>query len=174
MQDVVLMEQVHGNRVIEVDEKDKGSVIKNCDGLVTKDLNIKLCVRVADCLPIIIKTKDKKTHATVHAGWRGLKKDIIKNAIKLTGKSVKVYMGPHICVDHYEVKDDVAKFFNKTEIKIKRNKKYLDLAKIALSQLTNLGVDKKDVKISKRCTFEDKNLFSYRKNKTDKRNLYYK
>ena len=73
------------------------------------------------------------------------------------------------------MKNDVSsKFVNFPGSIIKDSgKRFLDLAKIAVMQLMGVGVSEKNIKIDKRCTFEDKNLFSLRRGDRDKRNIYY-
>ena len=175
------MEQVHGDSVTCVSSVDDGKIIKGCDALITNDPKAQLSVRVADCLPIWVNDKKHRSFGLIHAGWRGLhKKIIIKTIEKMVKdyntdpKNLKVTIGPHICQKHYEVKKDVSsKFVNFSGAIIKNSgKEFLDLAGVAKLQLKNAGVDEKNIKIDKRCTFEDEKLYSYRRDKTDKRNLY--
>ncbi len=163
------MEQVHGNNVVLVDKNDIGRVVPNCDGLIINSPNVHLQIRVADCLPIFIKDLQNNAIGVVHAGWRGLESKVIKNAVNLMQEkftsrpeNLTVYIGPHICKKHYEVKSDVGDKFG--------GELFLDLGKIAKEQFESLGV--KNIEISKDCTFENKDLFSYRRDKTEKRNFY--
>lgn len=176
MKNTIFMQQVHGNNVVVVSEKDIGSTISNCDAMITNDMDIKLVVQTADCLPIKIYSKNGHVHGVIHAGWRGLRKKIIASTVNLIKNKFKIFpndlvveIGPHICVKHYEVKDDVAKFFK--ELEIVGNKKFLDLGLIAKKQLLDLGVLQENIKIDKRCTFEDRTLYSHRRDKTTKRNI---
>jgi YfiH family protein len=174
------MQQIHGSYVVRVSQKDDGKIIENCDGLISNDPKVTLLVRVADCLPISLV--DKKTHSfgLIHAGWRGLDKGIIKKAIDLMQKELriknsdlKISIGPHICQKHYEVGRDVFSKFTKYPEALlqKNNKLFLDLAKIAELQLINNGVKKENIKISKTCTFEGPSLPSFRRSKTSERIL---
>ncbi len=181
MRNLVLMQQVHGDRVVIVDKKDIGTTIPNCDGLITQDPNITLCVRVADCLPITLVDKKSRAIGIIHAGWRGLDNGLIGKTIKKIVKEfssdlvdLKVSIGPHICKKHYEVKNDVSSKFSKypEAILIKDGREFLNLGKIAQMQLVRAGVKKENIKIDKRCTFEDKTLYSYRRNKTHDRNIF--
>jgi len=169
---MIKMSQVHGNRVVIVSRKDDGKTIPNCDGLITSDQNLTLSVHSADCLPIKISDKINRVHGVIHAGWRGLKKEIIKKAVFAIGKKFNVLprdltveIGPHICVKHYEIKNDVARFFN--EVIIRNDKKYLDLGLVAKNQLLALGVSAENIFIDKRCTFEDRTLESYRRDRSN-------
>lgn len=180
LKNVVMMQQVHGNNVINVGKNDIGTTIPNCDAMITNDKDVTLGVRTADCLPITIKDKKGLGIGIIHAGWRGLENKIIEKTILKMEKELRVkkeelviFVGPHICVNHYEVKDDVySKFKNYPEALIQKdNKTYLDLAKIAQIQLVRTGVLKKNIEINNVCTFENLNLFSFRRGDVDKRNI---
>lgn len=175
------MQQIHGNNAVRVSRKDDGKVIENCDALISNDQEVTLSVRVADCLPISLIDKKTRSFGLIHAGWKGLDKKIIKKAIQLMVKEflinprdLKVVIGSHICQKHYEVKNDISSKFAKYPAAIfqKENKIFLDLAKIAEIQLINEGVKKGNIKIDIICTFEDKDMFSFRRGDMANRNTY--
>jgi polyphenol oxidase len=172
------MQQIHGNNVVRVSKKDEGKVIKNCDGLISNDPGVALSVRVADCLPISLIDTKFHSFGLIHAGWRGLDKEIVKKAVQLmtkefhlNPKDLEVSIGPHICQKHYEIKSDVSEEFTKYSgvVLQKNGKEYLDLSKVAEIQLINMGVKKENVKISEDCTFEDLSLPSFRRDGTSER-----
>jgi len=178
--DMIKMQQVHGNRVVQVDIKDDGKTIKNCDALISNDPKVTLCVRVADCLPIFVTGEKGQVIGLIHAGWRGLSQGIIKSTISKmenqwkveTGK-LKIVIGPYICRKHYEVKEDVASnFLHSGGLSYEGSRTFLDLAEVAREQFMGLGIKKENIKVDKRCTFEDKDLFSFRGNGTSQRNIY--
>jgi polyphenol oxidase len=180
MKGCISMQQVHENNVVRVNRSHMGQVIKNCDALISDDPKVTLSVRVADCLPISFIDKKNHVFGIVHAGWRGLDKKIIVRTVwrmvkefLIDPKGLEVSIGPHICAKHYEVKKDVSdKFANFPGATEKVNKKILlDLEKIAEFQLIETGIKKENITKDKRCTFEDKNLFSYRRDKTLNRNI---
>lgn len=173
----ISMQQVHGNRVCVVDSTTKEKTVLNCDGLVTSDKDVTLEARTADCLPISFRDKNGKVIALIHAGWRGLKEEIIKNAINILNEKFSilptntiVQVGPHICQRHYEVNNDVSRYF-KNETRIVNGKQFLSLKDVALRQLLGLGILTENITFDDRCTFEDESLPSYRRNKTNKRIL---
>lgn len=169
--------EVHGNRVTVVDKRSAGKIIKNCDGLITADNNIVLAVTVADCLPVYLYEPKEKVIGLIHLGWRGLVKkiavkavDLIKKHYQINPLQLKVWVGPYIKVCHYEIKNDlVKKFKNYSSTVIVRNKKiYFDLAKVLIKQLQNRGVMRKNIKISRQCTYHSKIYFSYRRDQPKK------
>jgi len=175
------MEQVHGNSVVCVGKENYGKIIKECDGLVTNDPGATLSVRVADCLPIFFYSPSTESIGLVHAGWRGLQKGIIKKTLNLMFEKfgskpgdTTIYVGPHICVKHYEVKSDVAQFFSDypDATTYSHGKIYLNLGKVAQKQLTDFGVKKNKIKFDDKCTFEEVSLDSYRRGSLVKRTRY--
>ncbi len=189
---IIEMEQVHGDRVILVGKNNKTKInnsitdssvqtIKKCDGLITDDPNVVLSIRVADCLPIFFYSPTTNSIGLIHAGWRGLYKGIIGKTIEFLRKKLKtesqelfVFIGPHICQKHYEIKTDGAKKFSNYPKAIKKvkGKIYLDLEKIAKEQLISLGVKKNNIKIDRTCTYETKSLDSFRRGDLKKRTKY--
>lgn len=179
MNNIISMQQVHGGKVVLVTKKDSGKVVPNCDGLITNSPDVSLQIRVADCLPIFIKDLENNAIGLVHAGWRGLEVEIVKNAIGLMQKefasepkNLSVFIGPHICQKHFEIKSDVSvKFENyKKAFKFLGDKMFLDMGEVAKEQFEDLGV--KNIQISKDCTFENEDLFSYRRESVEERNFY--
>jgi YfiH family protein len=181
MKKIITIQQVHGDRVIRVDNHDAGKVIKDCDGLITSDPDVTLSIHVADCLPIFLYSPTTNSIGLVHAGWRGLEKGIVRRAISLLNEKLKakseellIYIGPHICQKHYEIKKDGAQKFSKYPKAIKKvkDKIYLDLAEVAKEQLIKLGVKKENIQIDKKCTFEEKTLASFRRGESKTRTEY--
>lgn len=75
---LVSPEQVHGDRVVVVDEAlagrgalDYTAAIKNCDALITATPDIPLLLCYADCVPVLLADPVRRVIAVVHAGWRG-------------------------------------------------------------------------------------------------------
>ena len=178
---MVKMQQVHGDNVVLVGPKDDGKIIKNCDGLITNMQGLSLSITVADCLSLFLYSPTTNSIGVIHAGWRGLSKEIIKKGIEQMKRELKakpgklmVYVGPHICQKHYEVKKDVAdKFSNYPKaLKKVKGKIYLSLEEVAKEQLIEAGVPKANIQFDERCTYEDKSLASFRREGTKKGTNY--
>lgn len=172
---VVGAKLIHENNVQIVTKKQAGKSIVKTDGLITNEKNLFLTITVADCLPIFFYDTKKQIIALVHAGWRGLAKNILKKTVKKLihdfqskPEDILLKIGPGIDKCHFEVKKDVLdKFENFTNAILKKDKKtYLDLKKIAKQQLIDLGIKEKNIKINPDCTYclKDK-YFSYRRDK---------
>lgn len=126
-------------------------------------------IKTADCLPILIM--GQQGHVFMHAGWRGL-----ANKIHLQPEVEKiapqfVFIGPHICADHFEVSADFTENFpNSNNFKVQNDGKYsFDLLGQLIDDL-KASYPSITIEDSKLCTFEESDLHSFRLDKTQKRN----
>jgi hypothetical protein len=173
---LISAEIVHGSSIEIVSARDSNKVIAGVDGLLTNEKNIFLAVTVADCLPIFLYEPVKNVFGIMHAGWRGLEKDIagvavnkMKSVFSCKPEDILIGIGPGICQKDFEVGGEVAeKFIEYPEAILREDKKiFLDLKKIAAQQFLRQGVAKNNIEISFECVFElpDK-YFSYRREKS--------
>ncbi len=180
-QNIILLNQVHSNKVINV--RDIFKIRRIGDGLITNRKKLALGILTADCAPILIFDPKKKIIAALHAGWKGAFKDIIGKTInKLNQKGSKskdliAVVGPCISIKNYEVKKDfLNKFLQKSKKNIKffklYNKKiFFSLNSYIKSQLINMKVKK--IEIIHKDTFPKKNnFFSSRRSIKNKFNDY--
>ena len=180
-QNIILLNQVHSNKVFNVRDIFKKRRIG--DGLITNRKKLALGILTADCAPILIFDPKKKIIAALHAGWKGAFKDIIGKTInKLNQKGSKskdliAVVGPCISIKNYEVKKDfLNKFLQKSKKNIKffklYNKKiFFSLNSYIKSQLINMKVKK--IEIIHKNTFPKKNnFFSSRRSIKNKFNDY--
>lgn len=142
------------------------------DGHYTQEKNLACCIVTADCIPILIADTHGKWVMAVHAGWRGLKNDILQKSLEhLPNHTDKpqVWLGPSICDNCYPVgpdfvnqftdkHSDYRQFFNK-----KSKNQHANLAAIATYQLSKLGIEK--IYQSALCTYCTNYLQSYRRDK---------
>ena len=174
------LKQVHSDTIIIVDDNYENNTTG--DAMITTKKNIPLAIKTADCIPILLYDKENKILALVHSGWKGTLNNItIKTINKMIDtyntnpNNIVAYLYPSIRKCHFEIEDDVYKLFKDkiTNINIyttkKENKYYIDLQKIVIDSLQNIGVNK--IHDSNVCTYchHDK-FYSYRYNHTDKRN----
>ena len=105
------LKQVHGNRVLEASEDIRGA---EADGLWTREENLVLAIKTADCVPLLLATEDGAAIAALHAGWRGLAGGIIDaalHALPSPVESLRAWIGPAISQKHYEVGGEVRQAF---------------------------------------------------------------
>ena len=158
------MEQSHSDIFLEVDKAGK----YKADGLITKTNNLKLMVKTADCMPVLISDNEKV--GVVHIGWKGLEKKIFYKIIsKFNSEKLKVAIGPHAKSCCYEVKEDLESKFSKYCIK-KGEKIYLNLSKEIQEYCEENNID---LEVSDMCTIDNKKYNSYRRDKTKNRQKSY-
>ncbi|WP_022670618.1 peptidoglycan editing factor PgeF [Hippea alviniae] len=170
--EIALLNQVHSNTIVEYDDK-----IHDADGIFTDRTGVFLAIKFADCTPIMFLDRKNGFIGAAHAGWRGTH---LKISVKMVEffiekgskpEDIIVSIGPHICGNCYEIKDDVAEKFDGRFIKKSNGRLYLNLSEANINQLINSGIPKGNIKNLSMCTFEDKRFFSYRRDKTCGRNI---
>lgn len=170
-QGIVLLNQVHGQEVIEVTElKDHAHIAG--DALFTTVPNIIIGVKTADCVPILLEGHG--IVAAVHAGWRPVLAGVIENCYeKICShnlQEVRASIGPCIRQDSYEVSQEVLELFLRKyeendvlpffQHKV-HDKYHFDLAGMCLHRLSKLGIKTYDIGLDT-LTNADK-FFSYRR-----------
>lgn len=160
----VSLKQVHGNGVVISKEPSKRVV--EADASATNMSDLWLTIRAADCQQFIVYEPTKNILGVIHAGWRGLKANIIpaffdalKNEWGIDPSKTIVAAGPSLCTQCAEFTDPVTelagldpRFFHS---------RTADLRGIADAQFNDLGVT--HIARDPRCTrCECSTLWSYR------------
>ena len=167
--------QIHSTIVNYWDGK-----VKDGDALICNDKNIAIGVFTADCVPILIYSKNKKVIAAVHSGWRGTFENIIKETIeKIYSRygetELTAVIGPHIKKCCYEVSEELIDKFKSIDYLKDRNinnGRNLDLTAIIKIQLENLNVNTiKDLSMCTHCS-ESIKFHSYRKEKENSGRIF--
>ena len=113
--------QIHADGVAVVDAGDAGrgaadeaSVIEGADALVTATPGLPLCVKVADCVPVVVFDPQRQALGLAHAGWGGTVARICSRTVQTMGErfgcepaSIVAAIGPSIGPAGYEVGADV-------------------------------------------------------------------
>lgn len=162
---VVYMDQCHGAEVVVLD--DVPEVPPRCDGVVTRSTSVALAVLVADCVPVLLSGTGGVV-AAVHAGRPGMVAGVVPRAVEtmraLGATRLRAWVGPHVCGGCYEVpeqmRDDVCTVVPQAWAQTTWGTPALDIGAGVRSQLHGLGVDVVD---TGRCTIEDHDLYSYRR-----------
>ncbi len=158
------MSQVHGNRVAiieEVTEEDP-----TADALVTGIPGVSLAVQVADCIPLLLHSR--QSVAAVHVGRKGLVNGVALAAIDVMrdmGSShITAIIGPSICGTCYEVSqeiyDEVVALHPTASAKTAQGTPALDLPAALRAVLEGFDISIVD---ESRCTHENPDLYSYRR-----------
>ena len=126
--EVLLLNQVHGDKVVAIDDIKKIHGTQNlpkADGIVTNLKNIAIGIVTADCAPIIFYDEEKQIIGACHAGWKGTKLGIIQETVKkmhdLGATNISAIIGPMIQQYSYQVSID---FYNEFLLESKDNLRF--------------------------------------------------
>jgi YfiH family protein len=181
---VVTCWQTHSSDVLEVDEdflsgwrpgSELGAALpgqaslRKADALVTTLPRVALCVRVADCVPVLLADAEAGVVAAAHAGRVGLLGGVLEAAAasmrRLGATRIQAWVGPHICGRCYEVPNAMAEDawtrLPATRAVTAAGTPAIDLGAGARSELERLGCS--PVTSCEPCTAETASLFSHRR-----------
>ena len=167
---LVWMNQVHGADVTVVDGPQDGPVAAT-DALVTATPGLVLGVLAADCVPVLITDPVAGVVAAVHAGREGLRRGVLPATLSAMAslgaraRHVTALLGPAVCGACYEVpremQAEVAAVAPAAAVTTRRGTAGLDLRAGLAEILGRAGVT--EVVHDPRCTVEDPQLFSHRR-----------
>lgn len=104
----VWLSQVHGIRVVRADAPDS----LTADAAYTQAAGVVCAVMTADCLPVLLCSRDGGTVAAAHAGWKGLLGGVVEATIAAVGsRDLMAWLGPAIGPQAFEVGDEVRAAF---------------------------------------------------------------
>jgi YfiH family protein len=168
-----LMHQVHGADVAVVDVVPGQATggfeqLPKVDGLVTALPEVTLVVRVADCVPVLLADQEGGVVGALHVGRAGLSRGIVPAGLEvmaqLGARGLTAWVGPAVCGSCYEVphelREEVCATVPEAWAETSWGTPSLDVAAGVTAQLTAAEVDVVD---ASRCTREDPELFSYRR-----------
>ena len=173
----VQVNQVHGCNVwLPPAEPVRPVDAPRADAIATDRQGLLLMVRVADCVPILMATRDGRTVAAVHAGWRGIVAGVVRETVNgLTGlagvgaDNLVAAIGPCISIDHFEVGPEVVSGFESAGLGSAVNhhsytKPHIDLPAAVYHQLLETGLSPENTDRTDRCTFTHADdFFSHRR-----------
>lgn len=168
---LVRMSQVHGSHVHVVDHDylaEPGSSPPVADALVTREPGVLLMVRAADCAPVLLADVENGVVGAAHAGRPGLVAGVVPATVKkmreLGAGAMVGWVGPHVCGRCYEVpaamRDEVARTVPESYAETSWGTPAVDIGAGVRAQLEADGVESV---AAARCTLEDEDLYSYRR-----------
>lgn len=168
--DVVFVDQVHGDTVIEVDAPldPADGPPPQADGLVTRTPGLALAIMVADCVPVLLADPVAGVVGAAHAGRSGMAAGVAASVVgamrDLGAVDVTARLGPSVCPRCYPVplslREQVAARWPQTRSVDRHGAPSIDVAAGVLAQLAPLCCEVREVG---GCTVEDPSLFSYRR-----------
>ncbi|MDE6097651.1 MAG: polyphenol oxidase family protein [Muribaculaceae bacterium] len=170
---ILLPSQTHSCNVAVADRM---CVLPDTDAVVTRVPGLRIGIRTADCIPLLLYAPDIGAIAAIHAGWRGSLGGIATRTVSVLqgiGADVSLLQaafGPGICVSCYEVSAELAEEFRKAGFSdCIAGTRHLDLEAVNRRRLTDMGVPPENIRPKSRCTFETPALPSWRRDATTKR-----
>lgn len=167
-----LMHQVHGAAVHVVDDAGLDAAHPPvADALVTALPGVALVVRVADCVPVLLADPEAGVVGAVHAGRPGLVAGVVPRAVQgmrdLGARRISAWIGPHVCGACYEVPEqlraEVAAVVPEAFGETSWGTPSVDVGAGVRAQLAAEGIEPVD---ASRCTIEDHDLYSFRRQGT--------
>ena len=111
------LKQVHGDRILHFKSAFPLAGVRaglEYDAVISDARGIALCIKTADCTPVLLADRELKAVAAVHAGWRGTSLQIARKAAQMMCESFGIdpagllaAIGPSICSRCYEVDSPV-------------------------------------------------------------------
>jgi YfiH family protein len=187
-------EQVHGNDVHYLmwpakkttfmsgerfEAKEKGPAIVG-DSFISDRPGMVCSVRTADCVPILISHRDGRFVGAIHAGWKGTAKDIVgttiramKNAFGAKPDDLLAVIGPSISGVNYEVGSEVVEAVDGLNIgnEWRFDDSHVDLGIANFELLKRAGIPEAQIDRIAIDTFTDERFSSWRRDKSDERQL---
>lgn len=177
---VVVLSAVHGNDVVCVDDAVLAAAGRGADpvadAVVCDRPDVSVVALGADCLTLAMVGDDDATVAAVHCGWRGLAGDVVGATVAaLAARGVRpahVVLGPAVCGECYPVPLDRVEELNRRApvgiaeaslVRCPDGQPGIDVRAGVLARLTDLGVSASAVTSVARCTVEETDLFSFRR-----------
>ncbi len=170
---VVSAHQIHSSRVLTVSAQDAGTSDRQADGFVTAQAGVTLCVKVADCVPILFCDSTHHVIGACHAGWRGTAAGIapvtVGRMLSLGAgrESIRVAIGACIHPCCYQVGEDFVrevaalrgKSFAQRYITAKNGGLWADLPAMNVALLQDAGIAEEQISVCDRCTCCRPDLF---------------
>lgn len=171
---LILMRQVHGDRILLLDgDGPLPETLPECDGLISDRPGVALGIRTADCVPIFFADRTCRIIGAAHAGWRGTALGIAARMVEtLAGRfssrreDLTALIGPAIGPCCYQVDAPVFDAFSAmpgADLFLRpcseRGRWMLDLALANLLQIREAGVPSENIFTSGLCTSCRRDLF---------------
>jgi polyphenol oxidase len=176
----IYLDQVHSNKVVRFSGSFKGkSPVFKADGLVTDQKGFVLCVRTADCLPVIFVHRQKNISGVIHIGWKPAKAGIIDNFLEVLKEyniesleSSYFVLGPGLRNRCFRIGREFLEYRQfRSYIYRYKDEYILDIVNFVKDKFISAGADKAKIYDSGICSLCDNNFYSYRRGDIQKRTV---
>lgn len=111
IEELALPRQTHSSNVLWMTEAGRP---EQTDAVITDKVGLCVCVKTADCIPVLVYDTEQRIVAAIHAGWRGTVSRIVEKTIAQMGSesdNLHAIIGPGISRDSFEIGDEVYEQF---------------------------------------------------------------
>jgi polyphenol oxidase len=186
-ENIIFNNQTHSNTVRIVDHESEQNI--EFDGSATKDANLIICSKSADCSVVLFYDYQNKVIGCVHSGLAGTVNEINKSCIQKMQEigadptTTLAYICPTISQKNYPTTktkaEEIPHQFKKSEKTVDgknllarlkyelpdRSEEvyFVDIKSTIKQQLLELGLKEENIEMSNLCTYDNSNLHSYRR-----------
>lgn len=181
---MVRVHQSHTDNILIVGAESGGEGIlkkeldEDYDGILTNTGGLILCLVSADCVPVFLYDRAKGVIGLVHSGRAGTIKEIAAKAVLRMEREyasdpseLRCILGPYLCAAHHEVGPaDAEPFYERFSpeecsrfLKYKGGRVYVDMGTAITISLVRCGLAAEHIHDSGLCTYEHKELYSWRR-----------
>ena len=180
------LHQVHETKTVIIDEDflrmnplQQALALDGVDALSTSLNDVCICVRTADCIPVLLWDDTTNVVSAVHAGWKGTLKRIVESNIDVLSTTfgtqpspLYAIIGPGIGPDSFEVGDEVYDLFAQACFPMEKlakrypdsrnpqaEKWHIDLWECNRLQLIQKGVNPQNIHVSGIDTYQQYDRF---------------
>lgn len=183
LEQVHMVQQVHGDVVIAVEETAGRGPTQEADGLMTNLPGVGLATVHADCVPVLLVDPVRRVIAAVHAGWKGTLAGIVPKALQQMSRKYGsvpetcwAAIGPAIGACCYPVSCERFRMFQNLSSSVglvEQDGSYaLDLVAINYHYLLGQGLPAERIDPANLCTAcHGEDFYSYRREQTTSRML---
>jgi hypothetical protein len=149
------LKQVHGRGIVRLDARTPDGT--EADGCWTTEAGVACTMMVADCLPVLLASRDGRVVGAAHCGWRGLAGEGGEGVLETLWAAMRseagkpqdmlAWLGPCIGPDAFEVGAEVRSAFTSADAEAARffrphgeGKFLADLPGLARRRLAALGI----------------------------------
>lgn len=181
---MIRVNQKHTDKILVATKQNGGegilrpNVIDAQDAIITDEKDLMLCIVTADCVPLFLFDKKRRAIGLSHCSRVAIANNMpaktvseMINAYGCKGENIKAVLGPYLSKAHHEVqKKDVdlfKEYFTDKECEKfaspMNDRFYIDMGEAVKISLEKAGIPRTNVFDARECTYENPELFSWRR-----------
>lgn len=139
-EELALPRQTHSDHVLWID---KAGRPEDTDAVITDQPGLCLCVKTADCIPVLLYDTRRHRIAAVHSGWRGTVARIVQKTIRqmqpIEASDIHAIIGPGISLHWFEVGNEVYEAFKTENFPMERIARHYPLKQLSRKEDGDAG-----------------------------------